>query len=454
MDITENEFFSENLIKINKMISNFLVVSNIVPPLLILLTYLGLFKIEYDFSIKLFCVTVIFSIVDVAFIKFCANKKIPMYVGTIFLNLLITFMGTNARIGIYISYCFPPIFASLYYNKGLSYRILAISYIMMLISLYFRAQNIVFTGNFPGQTPLQWYFPCAAGFTIEFFFTALIVRYLTIRNSDTLRNFLGMIADRSKFLSELDENNKKIVKMNADFELKNMELKDTQFKIIQFIAECLGSHDLFTGRHVVHTRTFVEIIAKKLRDNGFYSDVLTDDVIALYSSAAFLHDIGKIHIPEGVLNKVGKFTDDEFMLMKEHPAEGKKLLEFLPTIEDGKFNEIAKEMAYCHHEKWDGTGYPNHISGTQIPLCARIMAAADVLDALISQRLYKDPMSIDQAMEVFEKSMNSHFEACIAQAVIDCRSQIEEIDREYKKQETEKFKNELEWWRRYHGISN
>ena len=118
MDITENEFFSENLIKINKMISNFLVVSNIVPPLLILLTYLGLFKIEYDFSIKLFCVTVIFSIVDVAFIKFCANKKIPMYVGTVFLNLLITFMGTNARIGIYISYCFPPILRACTTTRG------------------------------------------------------------------------------------------------------------------------------------------------------------------------------------------------------------------------------------------------------------------------------------------------------------------------------------------------
>ena len=447
MTITEEQFFSENLIKINRMISNFLTVANIVPLLLVLLTYLGLFRVEYDFSVKLLAITLALSFSDFLLVKKCKNQRIPLYFGVVFLNLLITFMGTHAHIGIYISFCFPPILSSLYYSRRRSYRILAISYAMMLISLYFKSQTIVLTGDFPGKTPMQWFCPCVAGFTIEFFFTALIVRYLTMRNYDTLVTLFSTLDERKKILDELNENNKK-------FELKNSELEETQFKIIQFVAECLGSHDLFTGRHVVHTRTFVEIIAKKLRDNGFYTDILTDEEISLYSSAAFLHDIGKIHIPEGVLNKVGKFTDDEFKLMKEHPEEGKKLLEFLPRIADGRFNEIAKEMAFCHHEKWDGTGYPSRMSGTQIPLCARIMAAADVLDALISQRLYKEPMSIEQAMDVFEKSMNSHFEACIAQAVIDCRSQIEEIDAEYKHQESEKFKKELEWWRRYHGISN
>ena len=199
---------------------------------------------------------------------------------------------------------------------------------------------------------------------------------------------------------------------------KNNQLAETQFKIIQFVAQCLGSHDLFTGRHIMHTQKYVEVICNELVRMGYYTEELTKKNIQLFVNAAFLHDIGKIHVPEGILNKIGKFTEEEFAMMKCHPEEGKKLLDFLPKIDDGKFNEIAKEMTYCHHEKWDGTGYPRGLVGENIPLCARIMAAADVLDALISQRLYKEPMSIDETIDVFEKSKGMHFEPCIADAVI------------------------------------
>lgn len=191
-----------------------------------------------------------------------------------------------------------------------------------------------------------------------------------------------------------------------------------------------------------------------MRDEGHFVEELTDETIELFSTSAFLHDIGKIHIPEGVLNKPGKFTADEFALMKCHPEEGKKLLEYLPKIDDGRFNEIALEMAYCHHEKWDGTGYPRGLRGVDIPLCARIMAAADVLDALTSKRLYKDPMTVDEAIDVFEKSKGSHFEPCIAEAVIHCKKLIELIDNDFKTAEAVSQSEELQWWLRYHqGLS-
>ena len=138
-------------------------------------------------------------------------------------------------------------------------------------------------------------------------------------------------------------------------------------------------------------------------------------------------------------------------MMKCHPEEGKKLLEFLPPIEGGRFNDIAKKMAYFHHEKWDGSGYPNGVARFDIPLCARIMAAADVLDALISQRLYKEPLSIHEAMDVFAKSKGYHFEPCIADAVINSESLIELIDKDFKTAESEENAKELEWWQRYHN---
>lgn len=455
MSITDNPFFSENLVSINKLVSKLLLAINAVPIVLCIFTYLGLFSVDYNFVLKAFCLTLLFSVIHLFLVYRTKLERFTLYFGLLVFNLLIAYMGTNSRIGIYISFSFTAVISSLYYEKKVTYKIIIISYLMMIASLYFKSKNIVLTGDYnPEITSNRWFFPIAVGFTIEYIFVAVIVRFLTIRNYKTLRHLMNSIEDRNEFVKKLDENNKTVVKINQDFEKANAELKDTQFKIIQFVAECLGSHDLFTGRHVLHTKTYVEIIAKKLCENGYYIDELTEENISLFSSAAFLHDIGKIHIPEGVLNKVGKFTDEEFELMKNHPGEGKKLLEFLPKIDDGRFNEIASEMAYCHHEKWDGKGYPRGISGEDIPLCARIMAAADVLDALISQRLYKDPMSVDQAMEVFEKSMGSHFEPCIAEAVIDLKDKIEEIDKDFKAQESEKFKNELDWWRKYHGISS
>lgn len=140
--------------------------------------------------------------------------------------------------------------------------------------------------------------------------------------------------------------------------------------------------------------------------------------------------------------------------MKNHPEEGRKLLEYLPKIGDGSFNTIATQMAYTHHEKWNGTGYPNNLSGDDIPLCGRIMACADVLDALISKRLYKEPMTIEEAMNVFEESKGSHFEPCIADAVIENKELIRTIDANFKSVESHNNMAELSWWIRYHENLN
>ena len=238
--------------------------------------------------------------------------------------------------------------------------------------------------------------------------------------------------------------------MNLLLTDKNSVLEETQSRIIQFISKILGSHDLFTGNHVNHTRTYVGIIARKLKENGHYSDVLTNEEISTYETAALLHDIGKIHIPEGILNKTGKFTPEEFQIMKIHPEEGKKLLQYLPPVSDGKFNCIAEDMCLYHHEKWDGSGYPFGISGTKIPLCARIMTAADVLDALLSRRLYKEPMTVDQAMHIFRDLSGIQFEPCISKAVLDSRTEIDSFDSYFKGEEEQNNLSELEWWKRYH----
>ena len=253
-------------------------------------------------------------------------------------------------------------------------------------------------------------------------------KYLKIRNKKTVKKTLD---ERDKVIAELSEN---------------------QFYLMEFVAQLLGSHDLFTGRHVIHTQTYVEMIAHKLRELGYYTEELSDSTINNMKAAAFLHDIGKIHIPEGILNKNGKFTQEEFELMRCHPEEGAKLIDFLPLIDDGRFNKIAEEMTLCHHEKWDGTGYPYHLKGTDIPLSARIMAAADVLDALLSRRLYKSPIPIEEAMDVFKKSSGAHFEPCIVEAVLAIQSLIDESDHNFKETEAATNEEELACWDNYHEM--
>ena len=251
----------------------------------------------------------------------------------------------------------------------------------------------------------------------------------------------------------LKHKNKKALSKTVDYRDKVIaELSENQFYLMEFVAQILGSHDLFTGRHVIHTQTYVELIARKLRELGFYTEELTDRTIKNMKTAAFLHDIGKIHIPEGILNKNGRFTEEEFELMRCHPEEGAKLIDFLPLIDEGEFNRIAEEMTLCHHEKWDGTGYPYHLKENEIPLSARIMAGADVLDALLSRRLYKSPIPITEVIEKFKESSGYHFEPCIVEAVISLQEEIDQMDQNFKETEAATNEEELAWWDNYHEM--
>ncbi len=369
-----------------------------------------------------------------------------MYFGLCAIQLFVAIIGANAHAGVFITLGLVPVISCLYYNKRLTKNICVISYVAMLVSLFIKYKNGAAMFDFSDEPRFfQNYVPIAIGFTIEFAFLFLIISLISKRTDTTLRRLMSLADDRGDFVQLLRES-------KANLEQKTQELEKTQKKIIKFVAEALSSHDLLTGSHVIHTQKYVELISKRLRDTGHFTEELSDVAIEMYANAAFLHDIGKIHIPEGILNKFGKFTLEEFEMMKSHPAEGKELLQSFPKIGDGSFNEIAIKMAYCHHEKWDGTGYPERKKGEAIPLCARIMAAADVLDALISKRYYKEPMSIDAAMRVFFDSKGTHFEPCIADAVISLKDEIQKIDEEFKRTEAELYKEKLEWWHRYHKM--
>ena len=140
-----------------------------------------------------------------------------------------------------------------------------------------------------------------------------------------------------------------------------------------------------------------------------------------------MHDLGKIAVDDAILRKPGKFTPEEYEKMKEHPAKGAVIVEkVLSNINADDFRRIAINVAHYHHEKWNGSGYPEGLKGEEIPLEARIMALADVFDALVSKRCYKEAQSFDEAFEIIKNDLGQHFDPVIGQIFIECRPQLEE----------------------------
>lgn len=192
-----------------------------------------------------------------------------------------------------------------------------------------------------------------------------------------------------------------------------------QSGMITFMAEVVENRDDNTGGHIRRTADYVEQIAKELKRQGAYPDILSERYMKDMIVAAPLHDIGKIHIPDAVLNKPGCLSDDEFAVMKTHTTAGEELLKRArEELGESGYLNTAVEMAAYHHEWWNGRGYPYGISGEEIPLCARIMAVADVFDALTSKRCYKDAMPLEKAYAIIREESGTHFDPVVAKAFL------------------------------------
>lgn len=204
-----------------------------------------------------------------------------------------------------------------------------------------------------------------------------------------------------------------------------------QKSLITTMADLVENRDENTGGHIQRTAKYVEIIAHKLQSEKKYPAILTDKYIEDMVIAAPLHDVGKIHIPDAVLNKPGKLDDSEFAMMKGHAAAGGRIIDRVEeSVGDINYLRIAKLMAEYHHERMDGKGYPHGITGEEIPLCAKILAVADVFDALISKRCYKEAFPIDKAFAIIEEESGSHFDPEVARAFLESRPEIEQYIKE------------------------
>ena len=235
------------------------------------------------------------------------------------------------------------------------------------------------------------------------------LRSLDIRSGDEIGHLYEalkkMADDSADYITELRE--------------KSRQLSTMQAGIISDFAEMVEARDQCTGDHIKNTSHYVKKIAEELRREGKYADVLTDEYVEKLVRSAPLHDVGKIKISDLILNKPGKLTDDEFALMKTHTTEGKNILTKTSSMNNaGDYRREAVEMANYHHERWDGRGYPTGAAGEQIPLSARIMAVADVFDALVSQRSYKKAFSFEEATDIIREESGTHFDPTVTEAFL------------------------------------
>lgn len=208
-----------------------------------------------------------------------------------------------------------------------------------------------------------------------------------------------------------------------EVEEKTSKIKSIQEKTILGMAQMVESRDLSTGGHIKRTSDVVRIFAKKLVDADLG---LTPDFLSLVIRSAPMHDLGKIGVDDAVLRKQGRFTDEEYDKMKMHSEIGYHMVsEILSGVEEQDFVRVAENVAHYHHEKVNGTGYPEGLKGEEIPIEARIMALADVFDALVSKRCYKDAFSYERAYEIIEKDAGTHFDNQLAMVFLSCKEELE-----------------------------
>ena len=273
-------------------------------------------------------------------------------------------------------------------------------------------------------------------------FVQIIVKEISLTNTGYTISFLIMFIHSNQRLEENLDN------IEYELEAKDTELHDRIIEIehsklefikmqnhtIESLSNLVENRDEDTGEHVRRTREYVELLAVQLMKNGHYLDILTPRYVRFLKRAAPMHDIGKIVVPDSVLKKPERLTPEEFIQMKRHASEGGRIVhEIFDGYEDPEYIKITSDIATHHHEKWDGSGYPDNLKGDAIPLSARIMAIADVFDALVSPRIYKSPMSYEDAFALIKENSGIHFDPIIAQEFLNIKEKAAAINESYRR---------------------
>lgn len=206
------------------------------------------------------------------------------------------------------------------------------------------------------------------------------------------------------------------------------ELRRYHDEMVMGFATMIENRDNNTGGHIKRTTQYVRLLAGELKRRGYYSDILTRDYMDNLLKAAPMHDVGKIAVPDAILQKPGRLTAEEFEIMKLHAPKGGEIIqESFGRMGDEQYLEIACQIARYHHEKWNGKGYPDGLKRKEIPLCARIMAIADVFDAVSADRCYRAALPLEKCFEIIQEGSGQDFDPILAEIFLDLRDEVQKV---------------------------
>ena len=213
--------------------------------------------------------------------------------------------------------------------------------------------------------------------------------------------------------------------------IENKRLYKFQDSLITIMADTIAIRDVGTGKHILNTTTYLEILINKCIEKDVYKDKLLKLDMSKFLLSSELHDVGKISVEDAILRKPGRLTDEEYDQIKTHAEKGAQIIDLMKertksTVATRNFLEHAKQFAYTHHERWDGSGYPNGLKGEEIPLEGRLLAIADVYDALVAERPYKKPLSNDRAAEIIIEESGTHFDPKLVEVFKAAREEFTE----------------------------
>lgn len=340
------------------------------------------------------------------------------YVGILILCVMMSFHAV-------LLMAIPPLILSqYYYNRRDTYVLLVLSIILVPIAVYGG-----FLFGIPDRNMIK-------GMLTDEEAMVLANRISILTKQRALEIFLHYVLPRVLTLmsvvflgNAITKRNTKMLDTEASLsrEVKHeMErINELQTNVIEELASVIESRDTDTGEHVQRTKTYAKMIATKLKDTEKFKDQIDDDKIDRIAKAAPLHDIGKIVVSDTILLKPGRLTPEEFDKMKTHTTKGGEMVtNFFLKFDDIDFYQEAYNIAIAHHEKWDGSGYPKGLKAEDIPIEARIMAIADVFDALVSKRVYKDSISPEEAFDVIVRDAGRHFDPDMVNALIDIKEEF------------------------------
>lgn len=211
------------------------------------------------------------------------------------------------------------------------------------------------------------------------------------------------------------------------------ELNRSHIAFMDSMSHVAEVHDIETGAHIIRTKKYIKLLSEYIYSKGIYTDLLSKEIINMMYFTAPMHDIGKVGIPDSILKKEGKLTPMEYEVMQTHSDLGRRIINnAIASYKENKFFKMAKNIAHYHHEKWDGSGYPEGLKGDEIPLESRFMAISDVYDALVSKRVYKKAFTLEKTVEIIKEGRGTHFDPVLVDAFLEISDEFHKIAETYR----------------------